>query len=174
MSTPNLAFQQAWVALVSEASTRALQYHLTRPAFSPREQQAGQKQTLDSAYQVPEQGRSDRPRRRLHKQLYLSDENVPVPKKYRGSVNSSPLPSLHPIPPVACFRAILSCTEYPTHSASKRALSLAEFPLYFVHPMYISTHVAHRLARPKPYPAFSSTARPGPIRSFYSGSCSLP
>lgn len=40
--------------------------------------------------------------------------------------------------------------------------------------IYMLTHVAHELARPKPYPTFFSTARPGLIRSFYSGSCSLP
>lgn len=156
--------------LDSEASTRASSFNGV--CFWSYDQQAGQKQTLGSAYQVPEQGRCDRPRSHLHKtSSHIFGQECTGTQGVRGSVNSTPLPSLHPISPDACcFRAMLSV---PNPCAIKRAPSLAESPLYLcslfhVHPC----HVAQDL------PAlslilFCLTARLGLIRSFYSGSCSL-
>lgn len=68
---------------------------------------------------------------------------------HRSTVNSTPLPSLHPIPPVACFRA-MPCCLYPTHSATKRAPSVADFPLYLCSTLHV-----HPCCLPLDLPALS-------------------
>lgn len=76
----------------------------------------------------------------------------PVPKEYLGSVNSTPLPSLHPSPPVACSRAIpcrAQCIAQP--SAPRRGQNS-----HCACVQSTCSHVARELARPKSYPAFFS------------------